>query len=58
MKETVEMYEALGFEVKVENFNPEEHPLECNECMRETPEKFKVIYTKPGEAPDEGLFDE
>lgn len=46
VKETVEAYQSFGFEVKVENFDPAKYPTECNECMLETPEKFKVIFTK------------
>ena len=56
--EFVSMYKELGFEVEVRDFNPKDHPLECNECMIETPEKFKVIYTRQGTKSEEDLFDE
>ncbi|MFC2131421.1 hypothetical protein ACFLSQ_08300 [Bacteroidota bacterium] len=58
INDMVEQYESLGFEVRIENFDPEKYTLECNECMTEIPEKFKVIFTKPGVEPDEDLFDE
>ena len=57
-KEIIDMYESLGFEVKVESFNPEICKTECNECMKESPEMFKIIYTKPKNDSNEGLFDE
>ncbi len=46
LSELVEMYESLGFEVKTENFIPENFPKECSECMLQFPEKYKVIYTR------------
>ncbi len=46
LSELIEMYESLDFEVKVEEFNPENYPDECSECMKEDPCKFKVIYTR------------
>ena len=58
VKDTVEAYESFGFEVKVEDFDPEKYPLDCNECMRETPENFKVIFTRQADINDEGLFDD
>lgn len=56
--ETAELYKSLGFEVKVVNFDPEKYPLECNECMKETPEKFKVILTSGKANMEQDLFDE
>ena len=50
--------ERADFEVKVADFNPKEYPAECNECMQETPEKFKVIFTRPGSRVNGDLFDE
>ncbi len=58
VKDTVEAYKSLGFEVKVEDFDPSKYKAECNECMLETPEKFKVIYTKQSKIEDGDLFDE
>ena len=58
VEETIELYRTLGFEVWTEIFNPAEHPAECDECMRNTPEQFIVIYTKAGMDSKEGLFDE
>ncbi len=46
LSELVEMYEELGFEVQLEDFNPKEEGAECTECMKENPEKYKVIYTR------------
>jgi hypothetical protein len=48
VNEVVEIYKMLGYEVKIENLKPEEFEDECNECMKETPERFKVIYTRSG----------
>jgi len=45
LSEIVEMYKEIGFEVHLESFNPEEEPG-CTDCMKESPEKYKVIYTR------------
>lgn len=58
VNDIVEAYESFGFEVKVENFDPVRFPSDCNECMLENPEKFKVIYTKQIAIEDGDLFDE
>ncbi len=58
VKDAVEQYESLGFEVRIEDFDPEKYTLECNECMKETPEKFKIVFTKPGTGTGGDLFDE
>lgn len=58
VNEITEMYESLGLEVKVEKFNPDEYKAECNECMKESPEMFNVIFTRPGCNSHKGLFDE
>jgi hypothetical protein len=57
VKDIVEAYQSFGFEVKVEDFEPENYPMECNECMMETPEKFKVIFTKSTVIDDGDLLD-
>ncbi|MBC8205168.1 hypothetical protein ISS30_06955 [bacterium] len=48
-KELVEMYESLGFEVKVEpmDFGELDKEVECNECFKHGQENFVTIYTKP-----------
>ena len=56
VKETVELYELLGYEVKVTNYDPDSCDVECNECMKDTPEKFKVIYTRGNADMSEDLF--
>ena len=48
LTEVLNMYEQIGFIVKIEPFRPE---IEvgcngCNECMKQDPEKYKVLYTK------------
>ncbi|MFH1049457.1 MAG: hypothetical protein V1779_00845 [bacterium] len=57
VKDTVDAYKSFGFEVKVEDFDPDKFKIECNECMLETPEKFKVIYTKQLIIEDGDLLD-
>ena len=46
LSELIEMYEELGFEVKTEDFDPENFPEECSECMLQYPERYKIIYTR------------
>ena len=53
--EFIELYESLGYEVKVENYKSQNND-DCNECMKEIPENFKVIYTRPGKINDEDVF--
>ncbi|WP_457553589.1 hypothetical protein [Desulfobacula sp.] len=40
-----EMYEELGFVVRLESFRP---GIEagCTECIKESPNRYKVIYTQ------------
>jgi len=48
LSEAVETYEELGFEVLLLPV-----PLDdggCTECMRQQPDRFKVIYTRKREA--------
>ncbi len=47
LTEVVEMYRELGFEVHLEPFNPDEEDG-CTTCMDQEPERYKVIYTRPG----------
>jgi len=58
MEEIIGLYESLGFEVRMEDFDAEMYPIDCNECMKEAPEKFKIIYTKGIGNADEDWFDE
>ena len=44
LSEAVEMYESLGFEVRVEPVDLESE--DCTECMRAEPDRYKVIYTR------------
>ena len=44
LSEAVETYEELGFEVKLVPVSPGD--AECTECMMQTPERFKMIYTR------------
>jgi len=39
------MYEEIGFMVRIEPFRPEMQ-AGCTECIKENPEKYKVLYTK------------
>jgi len=45
LSEVIEMYEELGFEVRLEPLDPDTEPG-CVECMRLAPHLFKTIYTR------------
>ncbi len=45
LSEVVEMYEDLGFLVRLEPMDPDEEEG-CVACMRLVPDLFKTIYTK------------
>ena len=45
LSEMVEAYKEIGLEVHLEPFNPD-NAEGCTDCMQETPEKFKTIYTR------------
>lgn len=45
LSEIVEMYKEIDFEVHLEPFNPEEEEG-CTDCMKASPETYKVIYTR------------
>ncbi len=47
LSEMVELYQELGFEVRLEPFcsGPEQ---ECSECIVQRPERFKTIYVRKG----------
>jgi len=45
--EQVEIYESIGFEVKVKDVDPKHLPEEyCKECLIANPEKYKILYTR------------
>jgi hypothetical protein len=47
VSEQVEMYESIGFEVMVEDVDPEQLSEEyCKECFIANPEKYKILYTR------------
>ena len=43
--EIAKMYEELGFKVKIEPFKAE-LVQGCSDCMRSSPDRYKVLYTK------------
>ncbi|MFQ5856125.1 MAG: hypothetical protein ACE5LU_10820 [Anaerolineae bacterium] len=45
LKEAVELYEAIGYEVHLEPLGPEELQAECGDC-RLAVALFRVIYTR------------
>ncbi|MBI3015913.1 MAG: hypothetical protein HYY65_12850 [Candidatus Tectomicrobia bacterium] len=49
LSELVELYESLGFEVRLEPFEPEEG-YECLDCYLMEPGRYKIIYTRPQDA--------
>ncbi len=51
LSESVEMYESLGFEVRLEPFDTE-NDEECRECIEGYEETIKVIYTRPKKSED------
>ena len=45
LSELIEMYKEIGFEVRLEPFDPEQEP-ECTECMKVSPGRYQTIYTR------------
>ena len=45
LNEIVETYEEMGFEVKLEPFDPD-NETGCSGCMKLQPDKYKTIYTR------------
>ena len=45
LSEMADMYREIGFEVRLEPFNPDEEPG-CSSCMAANPERYKTIYTR------------
>ncbi len=46
LSESVEMYKELGFEVRLEDFQPEGEE-DCSACLEGFEHTVKVIYTRP-----------
>jgi hypothetical protein len=55
LSEAVEIYRELGLEVALLPVPPDD--LDCSECMKEEPERYRVIYTRKREASGEGDAD-
>jgi hypothetical protein len=47
LSELVELYEELGFEVKLQPMSPEELGDQCSECMLKDSDHYRTIYTRP-----------
>ena len=45
-KELVELYESLGFEVRVEKLSPESFPDQCQVCGLSVCSAYVMIYTR------------
>ena len=45
LSEVAEMYGEIGFEVRIEPFDPDRESG-CSECMKASAEKYKTIYTR------------
>ena len=45
LSEVAEMYREIGFEVRIEPFDPDRE-TGCTECMKASAEKYKTIYTR------------
>jgi hypothetical protein len=48
LSELVELYEELGFDVMLRPVSPENAGEACAECVTVEPERYKTIYTRPG----------
>ena len=46
VKELVDLYESLGFEIHVEPVRSEEMVGECTECFEKDCIKYKAVYTR------------
>lgn len=53
LSESIEMYESLGFEVRLEPFHAEDNE-ECHECLEGFENTIRVIYTRPKKSADRG----
>ncbi len=45
LTEMVNMYEDIGLEVHLEPFNAENEDG-CTVCLRQNPDRFKIVYTR------------
>jgi len=50
LSEMIETYQELGFEVITVPISLDS--ADCNECMKQSPEKFQVIYTRKASSPE------
>ena len=48
--EFVEMYQSIGFEVRVEPVSPDDPDLTCQVCFMGNREGYRTIYTRPAES--------
>ena len=48
LSEIKELYEDLGFDVRLEPFDEEEEDSRCSVCLIEDRERYRVVYTRPG----------
>lgn len=46
LKESIELYQSMGYEVHLEPLTPEDLQAECEDC-RLAVALFRVIYTRP-----------
>ena len=44
LSEAVETYREIGFEVTLLPVPPDD--VDCSECMKENPQRYRVIYTR------------
>ncbi|UCG69623.1 MAG: hypothetical protein JSV09_00945 [Thermoplasmata archaeon] len=49
MSEAKELYESLGYEVRLEPATKEEIEGDCSVCLEEDMDKYKTIYTRKRE---------
>ncbi len=45
LSEMIELYKEIGFEVRLEPFDPGDDP-NCTECMLRSPQQFRTIFTR------------
>ena len=45
LSELARMYEELGYEVRLEPFDPSKH-AGCTVCMQADPHRYRTIYTR------------
>lgn len=49
LSEIVRMYEEIGFEVRLEPFDPSDDDKSCSECMKADRDRYKTVYTRKKE---------